>query len=105
VSEVHDADAAPVHCLHFRADGRGQTRNLVDVWELASWQVIVDNEPLQDVFGSHPKGYPILTREGRAIVLTTARIAKRERLTGRAPRSTAPCSRTPAGTELKATTL
>ena len=46
--------------------------NLVGVWKLVSWQVIVDNEPPQDVFGSHPKGYLILTREGRAIVLTTA---------------------------------
>jgi hypothetical protein len=51
------------------ADG---PENLVGVWKLVSWQVIVDNEPPQDVFGSHPKGYLILTREGRAIVLTTA---------------------------------
>jgi hypothetical protein len=28
---------------------------LVGVWKLVSWQVIVDNEPPQDVFGSHPK--------------------------------------------------
>ncbi len=46
--------------------------DLVGVWKLVSWQVIVDNEPPQDVFGLHPKGYLILTREGRAIVLTTA---------------------------------
>lgn len=45
---------------------------LVGVWKLVSWQVIVENEPPQDVFGVHPKGYLILTREGRAIVLTTA---------------------------------
>jgi Lipocalin-like domain len=45
---------------------------LVGVWKLVSWQVIVDGEPPQDVFGLHPKGYLILTREGRAIVLTTA---------------------------------
>jgi hypothetical protein len=45
---------------------------LLGNWKLVSWQVIVDNEPPQDVFGSHPKGYLILTREGRAIVLTTA---------------------------------
>jgi hypothetical protein len=45
--------------------------NLVGVWKLVSWQVIVDNGPPQDVFGSHPKGYLILTREGRD-VLTTA---------------------------------
>jgi hypothetical protein len=46
--------------------------NLVGVWKLVSWQVIVDDGPPQNVFGSHPKGYLILTREGRAIVLTTA---------------------------------
>jgi hypothetical protein len=45
---------------------------LVGVWKLVSWQVIVDNEPPQNVFGLHPKGYLILTREGRAIALTTA---------------------------------
>jgi hypothetical protein len=46
--------------------------DLVGVWKLVSWQVIVENEPPQDVFGVHPKGYLVLTREGRAIVLTTA---------------------------------
>jgi hypothetical protein len=46
--------------------------DLIGVWKLVSWQVIVDNEPPQDVFGLHPKGYLVLTREGRAIVLTTA---------------------------------
>ncbi len=46
--------------------------DLVGVWKVVSWQVIVDNEPPQDVFGLHPKGYLILTREGRAIALTTA---------------------------------
>jgi hypothetical protein len=44
----------------------------VGTWRLISWQVIVDNGPPQDVFGSHPKGFLILTREGRLIVLTTA---------------------------------
>jgi hypothetical protein len=37
-----------------------------------SWQVIVDNEPPQEVFGRHPRGYLILTPEGRSIVVTTA---------------------------------
>lgn len=45
---------------------------LIGVWKLLSWQVIVDNQPPQDVFGLHPKGYLILTSEGRAIALTTA---------------------------------
>jgi hypothetical protein len=46
--------------------------DLAGVWKLVSWQVIVDNEPPKDMFGLHPKGYLILTREGRAIALTTA---------------------------------
>ncbi len=44
---------------------------LVGIWKLVSWQVIVDGQP-QDLFGLHPKGFLILTREGRAMVLTTA---------------------------------
>jgi Lipocalin-like domain len=52
----------------FAAQGDG----LVGVWKLVSWQVIVDNEPPKKEFGFHPKGYLVLTPEGRAIVLTTA---------------------------------
>jgi len=48
------------------------TEELVGVWKLLSWQVIVENEPPQEVFGPHPRGYLILTREGRAMALTTA---------------------------------
>src|SRR5215470_2702627 len=44
----------------------------VGIWRLISWQMIVDNGPPQDVFGSHPKGFLILTRKGRLMVLTTA---------------------------------
>ena len=36
-----------------------------------SWQVVTDTE-VQDVFGAHPRGHLILTREGRAMALTTA---------------------------------
>jgi len=46
--------------------------SLIGTWKLVSWQVIVENEPPQNVFGSHPKGFLILTREGRSFVLTTA---------------------------------
>jgi lipocalin-like protein len=46
--------------------------DLIGTWKLVSWQVIVENEPPQNVFGSSPKGYLILTREGRSIVVTTA---------------------------------
>ena len=46
--------------------------NLIGTWKLVSWQVIVENESPQNVFGLHPKGFLILTREGRIMVLTTA---------------------------------
>jgi len=45
---------------------------LIGVWKLISWQVIGENEEAQDVFGSSPKGYLILTREGRSMALTVA---------------------------------
>jgi len=54
--------------LFAAADAEG----LVGTWKLVSWQVIVENEPPQNVFGSHPKGFLVLTREGRSIVVTTA---------------------------------
>ena len=45
---------------------------LIGTWKLVSWQVIVDNGPPQDLFGARPRGYLILTREGRSTVLTAA---------------------------------
>jgi hypothetical protein len=45
--------------------------SLVGNWKLVSWQVVVEDEA-RDLFGSKPKGYLILTREGRAMALTTA---------------------------------
>ena len=45
---------------------------LIGIWKLVSWQVIVENGPPQNEFGSHPKGFLILTREGRSMVVTTA---------------------------------
>ena len=44
---------------------------LIGNWKLISWQVVVEGQP-QDLFGSKPNGYSILTREGRAMALTTA---------------------------------
>jgi hypothetical protein len=44
---------------------------LIGNWKLVSWQVIV-GDATQNPFGPHPKGYLILTREGRAMALTTA---------------------------------
>ena len=45
---------------------------LVGTWKLVSWQVITENQSPQDLFGAHPRGYLVLTPEGRSIVLTTA---------------------------------
>ena len=58
--------ALPILC--FWADND----SLVGTWKLVSWQVITDNEQPQNVFGAHPKGFLVVTREGRIIVLTTA---------------------------------
>jgi hypothetical protein len=44
---------------------------LVGSWKLVSWQVITEGQA-KDLFGPKPKGYLILTREGRAMALTTA---------------------------------
>lgn len=46
--------------------------SLAGTWKLVSWQVIVDNQTPQNVFGAHPKGFLILTRERRIMVVTTA---------------------------------
>jgi hypothetical protein len=44
---------------------------LIGNWKLVSWQVVVGSET-QNPFGSHPKGYLLLTREGRSMAITTA---------------------------------
>ena len=44
---------------------------LIGTWKLISWQVVVNGEA-RDLFGAQPKGFLILTREGRAMALTTA---------------------------------
>ena len=49
-----------------------ETDALVGIWKLISWQVIGENEEPQDVFGSNPKGYLIITREGRMMALNVA---------------------------------
>jgi hypothetical protein len=60
--------AGPAICGSARA---GDAEALVGNWKLVSWQVVTDNEA-QDPFGAHPTGYLIVTREGRAVALTTA---------------------------------
>ena len=45
---------------------------LIGSWKLVSWQVISEDGTAHDVFGASPKGYLVLTPEGRSIVVTTA---------------------------------
>lgn len=45
---------------------------LVGTWKLISFHDVYDNGEPQSVFGQHPKGYLILTPEGRMIALGTS---------------------------------
>ncbi len=45
---------------------------LVGIWKLVSWHVVAKNEEPQNLLGTNPKGYLILTREGRSMVLATS---------------------------------
>ena len=54
------------------AAGADERHPLVGNWKLVSWQVVGDEGRAQDVFGTSPTGYLVLTPEGRSIVLTTA---------------------------------
>jgi hypothetical protein len=58
------ASCSPLHAAEADA--------LVGSWKLISWQVIAEDGTAQDVFGTKPRGYLVLTSEGRSIVLTTA---------------------------------
>jgi hypothetical protein len=49
-----------------------QRHPLVGNWKLVSWQVISEDGAPQNVFGTSPRGYLVLTPEGRSIVVTTA---------------------------------
>ncbi len=51
---------------------KAESDALIGTWKLVSWEVIVESEAPQNVFGSNPKGHLVLTREGRSIVVTTA---------------------------------
>jgi Lipocalin-like domain len=46
--------------------------SLIGSWKLISWQVIAEDGTVHDIYGAKPKGYLVLTREGRSIVVTTA---------------------------------
>ena len=45
---------------------------LIGNWKLVAYQMILDNDPPKDQFGTQPKGYLILTREGRMAAILTS---------------------------------
>jgi hypothetical protein len=45
---------------------------MVGTWKLVSFQSIADGEPPRDAFSANPKGYLIVTREGRLMTVITA---------------------------------
>ena len=45
--------------------------HLVGNWKLVSWQVVTE-DGAKDLFGPKPNGYFVVTREGRAMTVTTA---------------------------------
>jgi hypothetical protein len=59
--------AGPLEKPPAAAEGNG----LVGNWRLVSSQAIVDDQA-HDLFGSNPKGYLILTPQGRLCAITTA---------------------------------
>jgi len=46
--------------------------SVVGNWKLVAFQTILDNEPPRDALGPSPKGYLILTPEGRMMTLITS---------------------------------
>lgn len=53
-----------------------ETHPLVGSWKLISLQTTIEGEAPQNAFGEHPKGYLILTRDGRAVAFFTAESRK-----------------------------
>jgi Lipocalin-like domain len=47
-------------------------RPIVGIWKLVSFLPIVDGEPPRDALGNNPKGYLIVTREGRMMAILTS---------------------------------
>jgi len=45
--------------------------SLIGNWKLVSWHVAT-GDAAKDLFGTKPKGFMILTQEGRAITVATA---------------------------------
>lgn len=48
-----------------------QASPLVGNWKIVSLKVVVDGEPRQDLYGARPKGYLIVTPQGRLISILT----------------------------------
>jgi lipocalin-like protein len=49
-----------------------ETNPLVGTWKLISSESIIENEAPQHLFGLQPKGYLIITKEGRLMIMITA---------------------------------
>jgi hypothetical protein len=49
-----------------------QQHPLVGNWKLISYQLIIESDEPKDIFGQQPKGYLILTPEGRMMALLTS---------------------------------
>ena len=49
-----------------------ESNPLVGTWKLVSWDSIIENELPQHLFGLQPKGYLIITQEGRLMIVITA---------------------------------
>jgi len=50
----------------------GQDSPLIGNWRLVAQQSIIEGQAPQDLFGKNPRGYLIITREGRMMGMTTA---------------------------------
>jgi hypothetical protein len=53
-----------------------QEEALIGNWKLVALQTIVDNEPKTDIYGVRPKGFMMLTREGRLAAMITGETRK-----------------------------
>jgi hypothetical protein len=61
-----------IFLVAFSSSAFAQEANpLVGTWKLIASESIVDNEAPQHTFGLHPKGYLIITQEGRLMIMMT----------------------------------
>ena len=59
-------------CVFGAQQAAASEHAIVGTWKVVSFQTVVDSEAPQNLYGSQPKGYLILTREGRMMAITTA---------------------------------